>query len=288
LIQVFPYPYVRHHGEQKIQDHFGARMLHRSQSWTGAMTQSKLIILPALLASMILAIAGCAANSNSARSEMSQASSGPSHTLSPEQCASGAVIEAGYGPDDKYVIAPGDELDISFYMNPEFDDSVTVRPDGNATLRMIGDVHAAGLTPEAMAQELDKDYNSELRSPNAQVRVKQSPSRQVYVEGQVTKAGAVPLEPGMTALQAIADSGGVTTEASDTAVVIRRDVCGTPQKIKIDLDAATKDPSKGEDIAMMPRDVLYVPRSGIANLDVWIDQNIRKLIPIDPYMGLPF
>ncbi|MBF6568936.1 MAG: polysaccharide export protein [Candidatus Binataceae bacterium] len=215
-------------------------------------------------------------------------SAAAAHQLSPEQCASGAAIEAGNGPDSAYVIQPGDELDISFYMSPEFDDNVTVRPDGDATLRLVGDVHAAGLTPAAMAQELDKDYNSELRSPNAAVRVKQSPSREVYVEGQVTKAGVVPLEAGMTALQAIADSGGLTGDAGNTAVVIRRDLCGTPQKIKIDLKSATKDPSKGEDIAMMPRDVLYVPRSGIANLDLWLDQYVRKLIPVDPYMGLPF
>lgn len=231
-----------------------------------------------------LALLGCAAGPSN--SEPNRIASAPS-ALTPEQCAAGAMIQASSGTDSTYIIQPGDQLGIEFYLNPEFNDDIVVRPDGKVTLRLIGDLQAAGFTPTRLSEELDKDYQRELREPNAAVHVKNMPSRQIYVEGEVAKPGAVALDPGMTALQAIASTGGLTPDSGDTAVLIRRDFCGSPQRTDIDLKSAMKSPAQGEDLALMPRDILLVPRSGIANLDLWIDQHIRKIIPVNPYLPIP-
>jgi polysaccharide biosynthesis/export protein len=232
-----------------------------------------------------LALAGCAASSSNGEANRTALAS---TDLTPEQCAAGAMIQqATFETDSTYLIQPGDQLGIEFYLNPDFNDDIVVRPDGKITLRLIGDISAAGLTPTRLSQELDKDYLHELREPNAAVHVKNMPSRQVYVEGEVTKPGAVALDPGMTVLQAIASTGGLTPESGDTAVLIRRDFCGSPQRTDIDLKAAMKSPAQGEDLALMPRDILLVPRSGIANVDLWVDQHIRKLIPVNPYLPIP-
>jgi protein involved in polysaccharide export with SLBB domain len=227
---------------------------------------------------------GCAAGASNNRELKSPRATAP---LSPEQCEANAAIQAAADKDDSYRIEPGDELDISFYLNPEFNDSVTVRPDGKITLRLIGEVQAAGLTPGRLAAQIDKDYSSELRDPGAAVRVKNMPYRQVYVEGEVTKAGAVGLAPGMTALQAIAGAGGLTPDANSKALLIRRDACGVAQGSEIDLDTATNSPAQGEDVALMPQDILVVPRSGIAKLNLVMDQYVRKMLPINPYMSVP-
>jgi len=231
-----------------------------------------------------LALAGCSASSSNG--ETTRAALAPS-TLTPEQCAAGAMIQAASETDSTYLIQPGDQLGIEFYLNPDFNDDIVVRPDGMITLRLIGDIPAAGLTPARLSQQLDKDYLHELREPNAAVHVKNMPSRQVYVAGEVGKPGAVALNPGMTALQAIASTGGLTPESGDTEVLIRRDFCGSPQRTDIDLKAAMKSPAQGEDIALLPRDILVIPRSGIANVDLWVDQHIRKLIPVKPYIPIP-
>lgn len=234
---------------------------------------------------LCVGLAGCATNSS--RSDMKMAGAAPIG-LSPEQCVARAQIyQAATAADQDYIIQPADQLDIDFYLNPEFNDSVTVRPDGKITLRVVGDIQASGLTPVRLANELNRDYVRELRSPGAIVHVKNMPGRLVYVDGQVGKPGAVPLEPGMTALQAIADAGGLTDEAGSHAVLIRRDACGTPAGSKIDLKAAVKDPGSEEDIALAPRDILTVPRSGIANLDLWVAQYVRNLLPVQPYAPLP-
>jgi protein involved in polysaccharide export with SLBB domain len=227
-------------------------------------------------------IAGCSASAS--RGDIKGDS--PTAGLPPEQCLSAGAIQVSNDPQN-YHIQPGDQLAINFYLNPEFNDEVPVSPDGHITLRLIGAVPAAGMTPSQLAAQLDKAYLSELRSPDAAVIVKNMPGRQIYVQGQVNHPGAFPLEPGMTALQALADAGGVTSDAADDSVVlIRRDACGRPSGERLDLASAVDSPDKGEDAALMPYDVLVVPRSRIANMDLFVQQYIRGLLPVQPYFSL--
>ena len=212
------------------------------------------------------------------------------HKVAPEQCIAGAEIQqaANHPEDPSYLIQPGDVLSVDFYLNPEFNDEPIVRPDGKVTMRLIGDIQAAGLTPGQFAASLDKAYLTELRAPDAAVHVKSTPSRSVFVQGQVTKPGAFALEPGMTALQAVSEAGGVTPEAADKAVLIRRDICGQPHGMNIDIsDAQGNLTGNSEDVALMPRDILVVPRSTIANVDLFVKHYMQDLMPIPPYLALP-
>lgn len=234
---------------------------------------------------LMIAAYGCSGSAE--ESDMKTAEAAGAHQ-SPEQCMNGARIQEAATRTNsagEYVIQPGDQLALDFYLNPEFNDDVTVRPDGKVTLRLIGDIQAAGLTPDQLAEELDKGYLSELRNPDAAVHVKNMPSRQVYVQGQVSKPGAFPLEPGMTALQAISQAGGLTEQAGSDAVLIRRDACGQPYGVKINVASANGRGSSTKDVALAPRDILVVPRSGIASADLFVKQYIQGLLPIPPYMS---
>ena len=234
-------------------------------------------------------ICGCAANHENGDLQGATEAA----AISPEQCETGAAIHSAAlnGADEhSYMIQPGDELAVDFYLNPEFNDQVAVSPDGKIILRLIGAVQAAGTTPPQLAQEIDQKYLSELRSPDAVVHVKNMPARQVYVQGQVNKPGAFPLQTGMTTLQALADAGGVTPDADDDSVVlIRRDACGRPAGERLDVASAVKNPGNGEDAALMPYDVIVVPRSRIADIDLFVKHYIRDALPVEPYMSLvPF
>ena len=75
------------------------------------------------------------------------------------------------------------------------------------------------------------------------VHLKNMPGRQIYVQGEVTKPGAFPLQPGMTAVQALALAGGVTVDsAPQNTVLIRHDACGQSQGSKVDLASALQEP----------------------------------------------
>ena len=229
-----------------------------------------------------LILYGCSASASRGETQAAPQAA----TVSPEQCLNGGVIQTA-NDQQNYHIQPGDQLSINFYLNPEFNDEVPVSPDGRITLRLVGALTAAGMTPSELAGQIDKAYLSELRSPDAAVIVKNMPGRQIYVQGQVNHPGAFPLEPGMTALQALADAGGITPDAADDNVVlIRRDACGRPTGEKLDLATAADSPGKGEDAALMPYDVLVVPRSRIANMDLFVKQYIRDLLPVQPYLSM--
>ena len=240
--------------------------------------------LKRLLAVLLCAgcLAGCASTA-----ERGDTAAGAA--LRKNDCPPGAVLTSYETDQGKYVIRPGDELQIDFYLNSEFNRDTIVRPDGEVSLDVVGAVPAAGLTPEQFAGKLDQAYARELRSPGATVHLKNSPAWRVYVQGQVAHAGAFTLQPGETALQAIAEAGGVyDTGGADRAVLIRRDACGNPQGIAVDLSAADNGGGKKiDDVALMPADVVVVPRSKIASLDLFVKQYIQGLLPVQPYIPVP-
>ncbi len=195
---------------------------------------------------------------------------------------------AAVADDSGYRIQPGDKLHIGFYLNPEFDTETTVRPDGRIQMAAAGEVAAAGLTPVQLESRLNRLYSTELRNPGASVRVDETPGRVVFVEGQVGHPGALALQPGMTALQAIAAAGGLTDTAGPGKVVlVRRDACGEPHDEPLDLARALKRKGHQDDVVLAPSDMLIVPRSGIANADLFVKQYIRDLLPVNPYISAP-
>jgi protein involved in polysaccharide export with SLBB domain len=227
-----------------------------------------------------LAVASCA--TSQANKESNESSSA---LVSGSACADQhyAAINS-----DNYHIQPGDELQLSFYLNPEFDQtSVFVRPDGKIALPFIGDVKAEGKTPIDLAMALDEAYSTELRHPGVAVIVKNSPSRVVYVAGQVSKPGAVPLVSHMTLMDAVAASGGFTDEAGVNKVVIaRQDGCGNITQRVIDVKPLLKGKATAEDVALLPSDLVVVPRSSVANLNLVVKQYVRDMLPIQPYLSL--
>jgi protein involved in polysaccharide export with SLBB domain len=223
---------------------------------------------------------GCAAN-NPEESDMK----GPATAAVSPVCDVTAAVDEPRA----YRIQPNDQLDVSFYLSPELHQNLTVRPDGDISIPIAGNVHAQGLTPGQLEKSLDQLYSLELRDPKSTVRIDKSPWQVVYVEGQVSKPGAVPLQPGMTALQAIAASGGLTDAAGASKVVlIRRDACGNPHGEQLKLDKVLDQKNNEEDVALLPADIVVVPRSGIAQFDLNIKQYVRDAMPLETVIAPGF
>ncbi len=235
-----------------------------------------------LLALAALSAFGCASSAARGDRAAAQGGNAPGACLTPVNYVSLAQER------DSYLIQPGDELAISFYLSSEFDADLAVRSDGKLSLQPVGEVRAAGLTPAQLSRELDRLYSQELLEPKASVAVKNSPSRVVYVAGEVQRPGTVALLPDMTALAAVAQSGGFTDRASTGSVVlIRRDACGAPSGEKLDLASAMSYAAGGEDAGLMPSDIIVVPRTAIADVGLFVKQYVRDLLPVSPYLGLP-
>ncbi len=202
-------------------------------------------------------------------------------------CALGFPPLAGRA-GEHYIVRPGDELLVSFYMSPEFDRDITVQPDGKINLQVAGAMSLAGLTLAQVEQAINQAYERELRDPQATVVVKNSPSWVVYVAGEVAHPGAVPLMPEMTAMEAISAAGGFTDSAgTNNVILIRRDYCGNPHGEMLNLGKVIRQTDLEQDAGVLPSDVIVVPKSGVANLALIVKQYVRDLMPVQPYLSIP-
>ncbi len=180
----------------------------------------------------------------------------------------------------EYLIQPGDRLDIKFFFNRDMNDLQTVRPDGRIAMQLIGEVMAAGRSPNDLKVFLTKRYDQELKNPEITVIVRSFSSR-VYVDGEVAKPGEQELLRPLTVMQAISRAEGLTDKAWKEALVIRRIGGQEPLVIELDLNDVLTGEDFSQDIALVPYDIVYVPRSPIADVNVFVHQYIRANIPIN-------
>lgn len=202
----------------------------------------------------------------------------------PQRAASTGTDAGVSGPE--YRVQVGDRLEIKFFYSPELNEQVIVRPDGRISLQLIPDIEVANLTLEALSKQLTKRYAADLNDPQVTVIVREFGLQRVFVDGEVGTPGVVPLLGRMTALQAIALAGGMrdTARATDV-VIIRRGPANEPVILRVDLKKARDGSNLAQDIGLAPLDILYVPRSRIANVNLFVDQYIRKVLPFDWVVG---
>lgn len=161
-----------------------------------------------------------------------------------------------------YVIQTGDQLDIKFIYNPDLNETVTVRPDGKISLRLVDEIQAAGQTPAQLKDSLTEKYAKELRNPEITVMVKTFSLQRVYVGGEVNRQGFVDLAPGMSPLQAVIQAGGLTSLANARSVLlIRKGPGNEPVQVRVDLKSALNGSGTQSGIQLQPQDVVYVPKS---------------------------
>jgi len=182
-----------------------------------------------------------------------------------------------------YRMQVGDALAIRFYRNPGIDQEVVVRPDGMISLPFVDDVKAAGLTPDELDAQLTKMYTGELATPDLTVIVMTFTGHKVYVGGEVETEGIIDIAGGMTLFQAISAAKGFTDHARRSQVVlIRRDDDGKPYGRAIDVRPIANGENPGLDIRLQPFDMVHVPRSAVGNVNMWVDQYIREMLPVNP------
>ena len=190
-------------------------------------------------------------------------------------------------PGPEYRIQVGDRLEVKFFYSPELNEQVIVRPDGRISLQLIPEIEVANLTLAMLAKQLTERYAADLNQPQVTVMVREFGTQRVFVDGEVGTPGMVPIFGQMTALQAISQAGGLKeTARSSEVLVIRRGTGDVPVAFRVDLKQVREGRNLAQDIALAPLDVIYVPRSRIANVNLFVDQYIRKVLPFDWVVGV--
>jgi protein involved in polysaccharide export with SLBB domain len=179
-----------------------------------------------------------------------------------------------------YRIEPGDSLNIRYTFHPEMNQEEVVRRDGKISVVLVGEVSVAGMTTAELSKYLVEQTSHRLRDPEVIVEVTRSIEKTVYVGGEVGRPGAVPYRDGLSPLQAILAAGGFRDTARLDSIILVRAQGQENEFIsrKINLEEVIVDGTK-EQISLVPHDVVFVPRTAIANANVWVRQHITDLIP---------
>lgn len=166
---------------------------------------------------------------------------------------------------DIYVIGPGDSLRIFVYQAPDLSGGVAVRPDGRISVPLVGDITAAGKQPMVLAKELETILKKYVHAPTVTVIVNSFVGpleRQIRIIGEATDPSAMPYRDGMTLLDVMIATRGVTKfAAGNRAVVIRRGEDGSSTSIPVRLSDLIKDGDFRANIEMQPGDTLIIPQS---------------------------
>ncbi|CAI8881438.1 polysaccharide biosynthesis/export protein [Pseudomonas sp. IT-P176] len=205
-------------------------------------------------------------------------------TIKTEQMAGSQTLpllgKDGVVPGGKYLIRPGDDLDIKFYTAKDYDEAIPVRPDGFISMQRVSDIKAAGLTPDELSAAISKAYTGKLSDSSVSVMVKSFKGFRAYIGGEVAKPQVIPMEGGITVMQAIYRAGGLRyTAHPESVVLIRKQENGEPKSYHLDLSDEAIELGKNDmAVALQPYDVIYVPRSPIANANLWVTQYITDLL----------
>jgi polysaccharide export outer membrane protein len=163
------------------------------------------------------------------------------------------------GNDAEYRIGAQDVLRIDVWKEEQLTRTVPVRPDGKVTLPLLNDVQAVGLTPMQLAGAISEGLKKFINNPQVTVTVTEINSRRIYVTGEVTRAGAFPLLPSMTVLQALSGSGGFTQFARRKKIYVLRTEDGRQVKLPFNYDDVMKGKNAEQNILLQPGDVIVVP-----------------------------
>lgn len=162
----------------------------------------------------------------------------------------------------EYVIGVADGLRITVWKNSELNTEIEVRPDGTITMPLVGDIHAAGMTPTQLKAEITKRLQNFIREEGAFVTVAVTSvnSYRFTVSGNVTQPGMFTSRQYLTVSEAVALAGGPNRFASPTeSVLIRRDPSGKMKRIPIDYEAIMAGRAPEQNLVLMRGDNLYMP-----------------------------
>jgi len=218
------------------------------------------ICVPALLAA-----AFCATLSAQQPAPEQQPQTVPAAPSSPEPAAKtdGETAVAKTAPpspaapvDPKaYIIGAEDVISIRVWREPENSGQFTVRPDGKISVPLLGEIQAAGLTPERLSVSIAEGLQKVMVHPEVTVGVERVNSKKYYIQGEVMKPGGYPLVIDTTVLEALVNAGGFREFANTKKIIILRG----SERIKFNYHDVTKGKKMEQNILVKPGDQIIVP-----------------------------
>lgn len=187
----------------------------------------------------------------------------------PGQSAVASKSSPAFGDrNPRYQLHPGDVVDMSFPFSPEFNQTVTVQPDGFVTLREVGDMKVLDLTLPQLREALIARYQKILKSPEVNLLLKEFEKPYFLADGQVGHPGRYELRGPTTVVQGLALAGGFTKDTAkhSQVVLFRRIDNQWSETHVIDIKHMLANKNLSEDMELHPGDMIYVPQNSVSKI----------------------
>jgi len=165
-----------------------------------------------------------------------------------------------------YKMAVGDQIQINVWKNAELSLAEPIRPDGKISMPLIGDVMAAGLTPEELAEIIEARLSTYIKKPNVTIILTNLQGHKflsrIRVTGSVEKNISLPYHQGMTVLDAILEAGSVDLYANSNGTKLHRRTKSGNKTYDIYLEDIMKEGDMRTNVPLMPGDIITVPERG--------------------------
>jgi polysaccharide biosynthesis/export protein len=172
-----------------------------------------------------------------------------------------------------YRLQPSDVVEITFTVAPEFNQTLTVQPDGYVALKDAGLVEAQGLNIAEFGSAVEKAYAGYLHDPQAAIALKEFEKPYFIVGGEVGKPGKYELRSDTTVVEAVQIAGGLTQQAKHSQVVLFRRVDGELMEARLlNLKKLLKQKDLKEDAHLRPGDLVYVPQNSISKISRFLSR----------------
>ena len=176
-----------------------------------------------------------------------------------------------FGADTRYTLNAGDVLDIQYRYTPEFNQTVTVQPDGYVSLQIGGDVKVAGRDLAQVRNLILTQVRTRLESPEITVILKEFQKPYVQVAGEVALPGRLEMREKLTALQAVLMAGGFKDSAKSSQVIVFRKLNADTAEVKIlNFKSLTRTTDLENDLTLQAGDMILVPRNKISKIERYV------------------
>jgi polysaccharide export outer membrane protein len=165
---------------------------------------------------------------------------------------------AGPVDDASYILGAEDQIGILVNNSPEFNGNHLIRPDGRITVNLVGEVMAAGQTPEQLTDALRERLKKYVVDPDVSVAVLAVNSKRFFIQGEVNRPGEVKLVVPTKVLEALVNAGGFRDFARKKDIVIIREEAGATQRLHFNYNDVIKGKHLEQNIYLKPGDIIVV------------------------------
>jgi polysaccharide export outer membrane protein len=179
-----------------------------------------------------------------------------------------SVIQAQGSATVEYYVSAGDVMDVFVWQNPDLSKEVIVGPDGFISYPLVGRFKAVGLTMNKLEDKFKAELSNYIKFPQVSIMIKKFAGQKIIILGEVLYPGIYAYQGKINLIDAVALAGDFTKEAHQRSVLlVRGGFSGEPQVKRIDMVEVITQGITKSDITLQANDVIYVPRTFVANFN---------------------